>query len=69
MRASKTACLHFKELGWGNITRTILHASIQKVILDKHKTFKLEKILSRKRRRQQNIVLVKCVGWPDKTTT
>lgn len=39
---------------------------LQKIIIDKNQTFKIEKILSRKKRQGQIMVLVKWLGWPDK---
>lgn len=48
---------------------TFYEPELQKVIVDKNKTFKIEKVLSRKRRQGQNMVLVKWVGWPDKFNT
>lgn len=48
------------------IDGTFYEPELQKIIIGKDKTFKIEKILSEKTRNQKKICLVKWVGWPDK---
>ncbi len=39
---------------------------LQKIIVNQYKTFKIEKILDRKKRGKQMFCLVKWRGWPPK---
>lgn len=45
---------------------TFYEQELQLVLIDENKTFKIEKILDRKRSGKRNLCFVKWVGWPDK---
>ena len=45
---------------------TFYEPELQLLIIAKHKTFKIEKLLLRKKFGRKNMVLVKWLGWPEK---
>lgn len=47
------------------IKGTFYEAELQKVVIDKNKTFKIEKILARKKAGREKMALVKWLGYPD----
>ena len=49
-----------------DIQGTFYAEELQRVIIDEHKVFKIEKILKRKRQRGRKMVLVKWAGWGEK---
>lgn len=54
------------DCGGETVKGTFYEPELQLVIIDKHKTFKIEKTLLRKKFGRKNMVLVKWLGWPEK---
>lgn len=66
-------CLHrippvyrLKDQAGDEIQGTFYEKELQLVFIDKNKSFKIEKVLDRKKVGRKNHVLVKWLGWPDK---
>jgi len=54
-----------KDYGGDTVQGTFYEKELQKVIVDKKKEFKIERIIDRKREGSKNMLFVKWMGWPD----
>lgn len=66
-RLARTPAVYkLKDLAGEDLTGTFYEQELQRILVDKTKTFKIEKILDRRGVGEKSQVLIKWLGWPDK---